>query len=81
MMAMAPSRKDRRTVADVAIRFGVSRKTIRNLLSEFRRQFDPPIYGRTSGHPRKLRLLTPRDVTTLDRLVSASLSSRLSRLS
>jgi len=79
MMATAPSRRARRTVAEAATLLRVSRKTIRNLLCEARHEFDPPTYGRMGGHPRKLRLLTDRDIETLDRLLSAHLSRTVSR--
>ena len=69
----------RRQLIDEAARlFAVSRKTIRNLLSEHRAAFDPPCYGRIGDHPRRLRLLSPRDLTQLDHLLSVHLSSRLS---
>jgi hypothetical protein len=74
MMATLLSRKGCRTVAQAAALFTVSRKTIRNLLSEHRDRFDPPRYGRVGRHPRRLRLLTMRDLARLDRLLSMHLS-------
>ena len=51
------------TVECAALLVGVSRKTIRNELSEHKSRFDPPSYQPYQGWPR--RVITPRDLQTL----------------
>jgi len=52
------------TLDAVAVMFGVERKTAYNVLSRHRDLLDPPMYWRRQ-HPRRLRVLTAREVEVL----------------
>jgi predicted DNA-binding protein (UPF0251 family) len=67
MTARPYSRKGRITIAQAASELNVSRKTLRNLLSEHRAAFGARVYG-MSRHGR-VRLLSPADVARLERLL------------
>jgi len=52
------------TLDAVAVMFGVERKTIYNVLSRHRDLLDPPLYWHRR-HPRRLRVLTAREIEML----------------
>ena len=56
------------TVEVAAALTGVSPKTIRNDLSEFKDRFDTPCYQRSPGKRWGKRLITARDLDTLRRM-------------
>jgi hypothetical protein len=60
------------TIDAVAALLGRSHKTVYNYLSAHRRLFSPPRYRRDRGHPRRLRVLTDRDVDQLIELTGQS---------
>ena len=53
------------TVAVAAVLVGISPKTIRNDLAEFRDKFDTPSYQRGPGSQWGRRLISARDLETL----------------
>ena len=61
-----PPIEPRWSLAVIAEFFGVTAGYIRDVLSEHREQFrTPPEYQRDGHHPRRLRVLSAREIQTL----------------
>lgn len=52
-------------IATAALMFNRSRPTIWSVLSRYPELFDEPRYTRGARHPRRLRVLSERDIVTL----------------
>lgn len=59
------SRKPSRTIAEMATMLDLAPKTVRNLLSEFRKYFEPSTYMQPEGKGYRLRLLSDAEFHTL----------------
>lgn len=74
------SREPTRTIDEIAPALGLEKKTVRNLLSEFRRELGPRAYRKTP-HGYQLRLLSEADVYLLRAILARWNEAEAARLS